>query len=207
MSSKFNQRYLIVLGPKRAYATFTFTEDEHKTFYNDHFELLLKTLGKHLYSTENIYEIARRIKEDYNKQYHFGRMRNAKKRISVSQIKALLKSYNRMSKTNRSTIVRIPFSTMPIVFYLLSKYLEIMGNNPSIANSLEKETIGKYLCSFQIDIIRLRIQMLLDATTDEDYQRKCSILYSELAYPSTLLSMCWNEFIKSDVDYVVQHWT
>lgn len=191
--------------PKRIYANFSLTRSDYSRFTNEHYQDLLMFIGKHCYQTQNIRTICRMLKEEYNRTYHFNRLRHIKKKMSINQIEALSHSF-----TNRhiddGVIVHIPFATVPIIYFILSKYHEIEVRNGDFGNNIDKMGIGAYLCAHQIKVMLLHLDKLLQQTSDEDYIYNCNSLNDDLVNHPHFMSLHWTEFCENSVDYVRQHW-
>ncbi|MDO4976788.1 MAG: hypothetical protein Q4E53_05945 [Eubacteriales bacterium] len=195
------------INPERIYANF-YLMNNNFAFTNMNLKSLLLILGKYTYQTQDIVKICRLLKEDYNRYYHYNRIRRSKRRMSVRQITSLLRSYYRfpITKYNGELLVRIPFSTIPLIYFVLRKYTEISSSDPSLINQIHQNSIGQILCSEQILIIQQEMERLIGSTSDIKYIERCTKLQDEVLDTNGLLAMDWTKWQQNDIDFVEKHW-
>lgn len=204
--SKMLFRIQSTILPRRVYANFHIPIQDNFAFRNENYINLLRFIGKHCFKTEDIRSVCRCIKEEYNRTYHFNRMRNFRKRMSINQIEALAYSFDSLF-VKGDVVVRIPFATVPILFFILIKYKEIMDCSSDIAKEIDNTSIGAHLCAHQIDIMRVYLNTMLNGVVaDEEYVKKCRALNDVLVMAPDFVSMNWQEFCADRTDYVRAHW-
>ena len=207
MSRNNVDKYHITFRPRRAYANFSFSKGDFiKEFRNDAFIDLLYVVGEFCYETKDLKEIFRLIRDDYNRTYHFGRLRNARKKMTICQIKALTASFE-VLKNPDMFLVRIPFVSVPILYFLLRKYLSVANRQNIIAQELLNVTIGELFCKNQTQIINADMGRLLEENrNDEEYVRHCQELTDDLVHSCDFVSMKWAQLYDCKIDYVNRHW-
>ena len=201
-------KYHVTILPERTYANFYLTRDEFCHFTNDGYLSILRIIGKYTYHTETIREICGKLRDDYNCYYHYNRIRHSKRRITRKQIESLFGSFSAFSVRwhNERIVVRIPFSLIPLINYILIKYNEVADKESSMANEIDRNSIGDVLCKEQIHIVRVEMRRLISTTTDEKYAARCNMLEREMLNNDSLLWLNWHEWQSSSVDFAEEHW-
>jgi len=205
MNTKAHLYRPLVFPPKK-YANFHLSRELNVSFSNVNYQELLMFIGKHRYHTEVLRTICRKIKEEYNKEYSFNRKRHIKKRMSANQIESLAYSFDNFF-VKEDVIIRIPFATVPILFFILTIYKDIEDRNEDIRNKINSSNIGACLCARQIETMQIHLhKMLSSMPKDDEYRLRCNALNDDLVLHPTFVSMNWEAFRQNRTDFVKTYW-
>lgn len=187
------QNYNVIIYPTYRYVTI----DCDVVYFNDNFDTILKIIGNHYWDEYNIGtdKICALIKDKINHDWKLNGFKRSvqRKRVSTNQIKAIRRSFQRINNHNRK-FIRIPFHSVPIIFYILNMLHiipigELSADEKSYVNTLADslQTLGELIFPFHTALFDKNYNNFLFHIEDLELIALYGKLYANLHDPSSVM--------------------
>lgn len=201
------EEYNFVIYPTYRYVTLNCNQ----VYFNTDFEKILKILGKYYFNEPSLGTdgICSRIKDRINCEWHLNgfKMSIQQKRVSTNQIKTIRRSFRKLRDIGQNYI-RIPFSVVPILFFILNllhciPVTDLDHEEKQFMNSLIKggKTISEQLYDYYVSTFLKEYDIICSKLTDEELINKYKKLYANLTNRLSIMNCTycdidWDELPK-----------
>lgn len=205
---KMLQKYNVIVYPANRYVTL----DCDDVYFNDNFDMMLKIISNHYWDEEYIGtdKICSLIKDKINHEWHLNGFKKSvqKKRISTNQIKAIRRSFQRVC--NRRHFIRIPFHSVPIIFFILNMLNNIPVDELSVderkfLNDMDNETttVGDFLFEFHTALFDQNYRSIVYHLNDFELIDLYNTLNANLHHPTSVMNCSYSQVDWEKLDQYV----
>lgn len=192
------EEYNLVIYPTYRYVTLNCNQD----YLNTEFDKILKILGKYYFNkpalgTDGICSL---IKDKINQEWHLNSLKKSiqQKRVSSNQVKTIRRAFRRIKDKNQH-FIRIPFSVVPILFFILNllhsiPISELNDDEKQFMDSLTNgNEIRKCLYNYHTSVFFKKYSIIMSNITDEELKDKYQRLYANLTDKSSVINNTYSE--------------
>lgn len=190
--------YNVIVYPANRYVTLGCDD----VYFNANFDIMLKIISNHYWDEENIGtdKICSLIRDKINREWHLNGFKKSvqKKRISTNQIKAIRRSFQRVC--NRTHFIRIPFHSVPIIFFILNMLNNIPVDELSMeereflnAMNNDTSTVGVFLFEFHTALFDKNYRNIVYNLHDFELIDLYNTLHANLHNPTSVMNCSYSQ--------------
>lgn len=192
------EEYNLVIYPSYRYVTLNCEQN----YFNMEFDKILSIIGRHYFNKPSLGAdgICSLIKDKINQEWHLNSLKKSiqQKRVSSNQVKTIRRAFRRIKDRNQY-FIRIPFSVVPILFFILNllhsiPVSELNDDEKKFINFLSNgNEIRKCLYDYHTGIFLNKYSTIMLSIADEELRDKYQRLYANLTYTSSVVNKTFGE--------------
>lgn len=150
------------------------------------------------------------IRNKINREWHLNGFKKSvqKKRISTNQIKAIRRSFQRVC--NRTHFIRIPFHSVPIIFFILNMLNnipvgELSADEKKYLNAMvnESTTVGNFLFKFHTTLFYRNYRNIVYHISDFELLSLYDTLYANLHDSKSVMNCSYSQVNWNELDQYI----